>query len=302
MVNTQFWWFFDVLTVAVIIGFVYASARKGLSKSFVITIGCIFSVVIGVLISGSTAKFVYDSSVRVSNRNEIERRLDEFSFSEKLSAYLDGLDYNLKTKPEKIDEILKSKNGITSELYAYANNVNGIRVDTYDGFKANINLGYARIMSEQLKNDIPDYAVSEIFKKSEKSSNVNDAMNIVANSDVKTVSKYIEETYVEEITTKVIRIATFLLFFIIFMIVARLMSQGIGDKGIIGLTGTANCIAGGIVGCIRVMFVMFVICSAITFCIIAGNNKMMCFNKETIDSTIIFKYIYNLKVYSIDWA
>ena len=91
MVNTQFWWFFDVLTVAVIIGFVYASARKGLSKSFVITIGCIFSVVIGVLISGSTAKFVYDSSVRVSNRNEIERHLDEFSFSEKLSAYLVGL-------------------------------------------------------------------------------------------------------------------------------------------------------------------------------------------------------------------
>jgi len=61
--GTEFWWFYDVMTVAIVVGIVYKCTRKGFMSSIAGFIGTAVSFIAALLISGSLAGTVYDNFV-----------------------------------------------------------------------------------------------------------------------------------------------------------------------------------------------------------------------------------------------
>ena len=56
----KFWWIYDIISVVVIIFFVFSGARKGFSKILITALGCVASIAAALFIGSKTTDFIYD--------------------------------------------------------------------------------------------------------------------------------------------------------------------------------------------------------------------------------------------------
>jgi len=61
--GTEFWWFYDILAVAITVGVVYKCTRKGFMSSIAGFIGTVVAFAGAILISASLAEYVYDNFI-----------------------------------------------------------------------------------------------------------------------------------------------------------------------------------------------------------------------------------------------
>ena len=65
--GVQFWWFYDVIAVAVILVSIFLSVRKGLIKTIAALTGFVLSAVIAFSAGGPIAELMYEQSEKGSN-------------------------------------------------------------------------------------------------------------------------------------------------------------------------------------------------------------------------------------------
>ena len=54
----KFWWIYDIISVVVIIFFVFSGARKGFSKILITALGCVASIAAALFIGSKTTDFL----------------------------------------------------------------------------------------------------------------------------------------------------------------------------------------------------------------------------------------------------
>ena len=292
--GSDFWWFYDVVSVAILLFCIFINGRRGWAKSLVSFIGVAFSFIIALSVSSSISSSVYNGMIKNSNVKKINETLSSKDISRELSDYLETLGYIVDVNPNQIKKIFESDKEYDEQIYRYLNNINGKKVDDEEVFYEKLHDIYGSIMSGYISDNLNEYSAENARKDViENPEKMNEFIELMLDKENKlSAAQYIELNYTAEPYKKIIRLIVFLIIFVIinvlFIFVVRSLvgkqfnMQGIGSHLIGGLIGFAY---GGV----------FVVVAAIIvrLNVIMGSNEMLFFNFTTIDKTYIFEYVYN---------
>ena len=291
----QFWWIYDAALAGVVLVFAFIMGRKGFAKALISLVCAIVALVIAFSVSGAISKGIYRSAMRASTVKTLSKDLYSDSVKNRLADYLGGLEYNLRVNTDKLTDIIEEAEDFDYELYKYANNLNGTKVAEEGIFRNKLHDIYAQIIYDLVSKEFDPYIAdnakelaldnpspfAQIAKElNEEGGGQKEAAHIIADN-------YIGPTY-----GKVFRYISFIALFAVVILLAFFIMKSFTES--LDGGGAVSHIMGGILGVGIGVILLIVAGVVIQLNVLMGNNEMMLFNKDTLDSTIVFKYIFNI--------
>ncbi len=293
--GTQFWWFYDVIAVAIVLICIFLSARKNALRSSASLAGFILSFFIAFSVSGGIATSFYSSSVESRNAVKIRKTLGYTDFTENMQIYLQSLDYNLTLKEDKLESIFIDGTDVDSKVYKYVTDAKGKKFAEKEEFLTQLHEGYAqytiKVVSEYLTPYAAESAAEEIRNHPDKFEEL--IPLLMDFEDKGPAAEYIAKNYVAMPYQGIIRLILFLAVFFILLIITLFISHALGRNDTSGGSIGAR-VFGGFLGIFNGAALVFAVAVMVRLYVILGDDKMLFFNFEAIDNTYIFKYVYNL--------
>ncbi|MBR1592253.1 MAG: CvpA family protein [Ruminococcus sp.] len=292
--NSELWWLYDVIAAVIIIAGTALSAKKGLVKSAFHLIGYILAVVLAFSISGSVSGSLYKNTVRSSNIDKLNKSMESDYFMTEFKDYLEGLDYNISVKKEKLNTIFASGTDVDGQLVKYINNINGKKADSDSILLRKIHEGYASITKKIVSRELSKYAAAsaaEILKDTD--TNIDDLAPLlsVLEDNHKSAAAYIADNYISQAYQTVIRLIVFtILLAVIILLTVALVKAFTDDES---YTSPTSHVIGGIIGIVHGGIFTFAATAILRLYAIMGSNEKIFFENSAVDKTYIFKYFYN---------
>lgn len=294
--GTEFWWFYDVIAVAVLLVCIFLSSRKGFVRGIFTVVCCAVSLLVASAVSGTVSQELYKNTMRSSNVKKIEKNLKSDTFTQKYADYLENMGYFIKVNPDKLNEIFTADNELDKTLCNYINNVNARTVEDNEAvLLEKIHEGYAVVMSDIISQSLNKFsaetAANEIRNDS---SGMKEFLVLVLDKDgVHNAAVYIADNYTAKAYTTIFRLTGFVVLYIaVFLLLTAFLNAFAGKRE--GGESTGSHIAGGFMGIITGGIMIFAVSAVIRLWAIMGSNEMLFFNNNVIDETFIFKYFYDL--------
>ena len=165
MMGSQFWWFYDVLAVAVILLVIYANAKRGFKKNFLVMIGYILSAVVASVASAMLAEPVYSGVIRESNLTAFEQVLTEYDGTEAIRDALDEQRYGAQFDNKKIDVYLSpAKEDFEDGLYRYVNQTCDYTVTTPTEFRNILRGAFIESFGGLIAEQMPAYLLRSSWR------------------------------------------------------------------------------------------------------------------------------------------
>lgn len=299
IMGTEFWWFYDVIAVAIILVCVFVSGKKGILKASLELAGYVLAVIVALSISGSMAASLYTSNIRSGNIKKIEKHLTSETFTEMMCEYIGSLEYNVNIKTEKMNKIFDSADEkdieeINDEIYRYINNINGRKVAEEDEFKAQLREGYAvvisRMISKELNKFAAETAANDIREHQDK---LPELITMLREPESqKTAATYIADNYTAPAYQTIIRLVLFVaLLFVIIIITLFVVRVFTGEKN---TDSAVSHMTGGLLGLFKGIIFVFAAAAIVRLYAILGNDEMLFFNFSAVEKSYIFKQLYDL--------
>ena len=166
--GVQFWWFYDVIAVAVVLVSIFISVRKGLMKAVATLIGLVLSAVIAFSAGGPVAELLYEQSEKSSNVKKYELSLESVDFISDLGNQLETLGYNIRIDSDELRKAFNDEKDPEKKIYKYVNNINSKKVDEESIFINKLHESYAVVISNYIakKSNVysAEYGAEEIRK------------------------------------------------------------------------------------------------------------------------------------------
>ncbi|MCD7890431.1 MAG: hypothetical protein LUG26_01235 [Ruminococcus sp.] len=294
--ESQFWWFFDVAAISVLLISIYLSGKRGFSKTIFVIIGYILSITAASAFSGGAADIIYDKFVKQRCQTQIEAALADVSMTQKTKSFIENLGYGVILDEEQIGEIFSSGGSVSEKLYEYVNSIENRTVDTAEGFNENISEGFADIAESVLSENMHSYASNCAAKLIEDDADgFGEALRLLQTGADDEAVAYIEENYTADAVRDIIKVICFIIILFILTSAVRFISVRIGRSGKIHPLGYIfEHALGGVLGIAEGIMIIFLAAVAVRIIVVLGNDEMMFFNSKAIDETFLFKHIYKL--------
>ncbi|MBR1738955.1 MAG: CvpA family protein [Ruminococcus sp.] len=292
--GSQFWWIYDAAAAAVVLVCIFVMGKKGTLRSMIALVCAGVALAAAYGASGAISNFIYDNNIRSSTIKKIEKNLEKDTFNEKLAEYIESLGYGVDVKATKLGETFFKDGDIDDLIYKYVNNINGKKAADEAEFKEQLHEGYAKVIKDIASKELASYAASDAARMVlEDSSSIKEFGQLAQDElDRKPAAELFADEFTAPAYRKVIRYVSFIALFVIIAVLAFLLIRAF--TGSDGYVGAVSHIMGGIFGIVFAAAIIFVIAVMIRLYVLMGSNEMMIFNKDTIDSTYVFKYFYDL--------
>lgn len=294
--ETQFWWLYDVVTVAVLLVSLYLCGKKGIFKSAVTVVSCIVGILLAVPMSSAVSESIYKTAVRDSSINKLDKSLIDAEISSYLGNALENMGYSVIVSTEKIDKILESDKDVDEQLYRYLNNINGKVVDNEVNFRTNLNECYSEVMEKLISGDMSRYAVETASRKiRDGGTDFGNLMKMIKTGEQrKEVAKIISDEYTADAYRNVIRLLVCLIIFAVVLVIGLLTAKSLTGGQRESNESTGSHIAGGVCGIFSGAVIVFMIAVALRLYAVMGSNEILYFNNQAIDKTFVFRYAYDI--------
>lgn len=299
----EFWWFYDVIAVAVVAVCVYLSAKKGLFKSGLSLTGYVMAFALAMSISNAAAGSLYKSSIRVSNIKKLKESVHGAHFLEKTSDYLQSLGYpNVIVSPNKLREIYTSnslRKTFDEQLYDYLNNQNAAPIDEENIFWEKLHEGYAQLISAIIDDNLGSYPAefaADVIR--EKPYMADELIPLLFdNEEIETdksedAAKYISDKLIEKPYKTQLRLAGFLIVLVLLVALTIFLLTAVKQDDFNDMPVASNLLA-GVMGAVTGVILLTGIAAMIRLYVVMGSDKMLFFNHKAIENSHIFKYIYS---------
>lgn len=298
----QFWWFYDVAAVAIILVAVFLSARKPISKAIASLMALVLGLLVAMPASSSMADSIYKNTIRNSNIDKIQKTLEEESLTQKTKAYIESLGYKVVVKEDKLENIFKelgsdsAKADVYDALYKYVNNINGRSVDTEEAFDEKMAEGFAEmisdIVSEELSLNAAEAAAAAVIENPE---SINEFLILSQQEYMTDAAEYIEDNYTAASYMDIVKLLCFIILLFVIVVAVKFFAHAIlGKESEFTVLSIGEHIGGGVIGLFIGAFLVFIAAVAVRTYTIFGSGEMLFFNNEVIDKTLLFRYVYEL--------
>ncbi len=336
--GTSFFWFYDIVLLAVIAGVTFRGLKKGGVAVIISTVSIAIAFISAFIGSKAISESVYNSYIKEPLTGYIDAKIDEvigdnivtdlgkidmsksviggkflstielvpnssgkilldLSDIDLTETGIENVDFSMFGIDENFDySLVKVGNVEITERELKNNNIESIvlaRVLT-----ANIKSGEIFAVFEAIGEKISE-AVPFVFKNY--SAEISDGDSDIIYALVLSVIDFSYETRSEAILANIVdpivvtpmRIILFLLIFAVVAIILEMIANATKIINHIPVLSSVNEFLGGVLGLIKAIIILLIICIAVQFLISVTNDSLVFINTYTIDKTLFFKYIYN---------
>ncbi len=283
---------FDIGLLAIIcLGF--ARGRKnGFVKTIIMLIGYILAVGAGLSSSRIIANSVYDKFISSKVEKVVYNAVKEVDTSKIVSDIILKQNLGINISKDKVNDIIKSGGDFTKNLAEYAQK-KGIAIDESEiNLKLNSDTN-KEAMQKEIKKHVPEKMVFNVEKLIQDNTEKANLVSVMANPDKKVVSRQLSNMIAKPAIIPIVQIAAFIVTFIVLMIViriaVRLINKVISHTPVVG---TVNRFLGGILGILKAAVIILILANIIKLVFYAADK-----NVDIIDQTVLFKHIFNLKLF-----
>jgi len=291
----QFWWFYDVIVIAVAALFIFITAKKGLLKASFAIVGYILAVFVSFSISAGIADKITEDAIRGSNSQKLHQTLYDYKYSEELAGKIEGLKYNIYVSPSALEDVYCTGEDVDSNIYDFLNKLSYNKVDEEDVFYEKLHNCYAEaaksLISKQLNPYSAEYAANEIRKDPQTFWQFLKIISDPENSQQG--ANFLVDHYLMTPYRTYIRLIVYLIAFVLILIVALAIAHAAARNDHMD-NGAVTYIFCGIIGIAKAAAIVFAIAVIIRLYVIMGSNKMLFFNHDVIEKSYIFKYFYQI--------
>lgn len=273
--GTQFWWFYDVLTVSITVGILYAAVQKGFNKTVFPLIGFLAAMAVGIYGSAFLKEKVYDSLFREKITATILSVLDNEEWD-----VLDATAEALSLSGEETDaETLHS-------LYEKA--ASGGEALPEWLTQGVCNTTEAAISVRQHSH--AEHPLRETLSQAE----VMTFLQTLYSGQPQIAAQQLEEVYYRVSYLELVRMAVFLLIELAMLIIYGIIATIGGDLDEQMHVRKGNHLLAFPAGVLEAACLLLIFTVAVQFVVRTTDGEMLLFNTETIGQTKLFRYLYQL--------
>lgn len=293
--GSQFWWFYDVIVVAVALVCIFIGSRKGVMKGVFGFVSVIIAAVLAYVISGAVGDTVSSGLVCESNAKKISESIDESTFMTKYINYLENMGYSVSIDESKLGAALDKGEGMEEAVVFYLNSVNGHSLDKKEVLLEKIHEGYGIILSDIVSKSLNEFAAvktKEII--SEKPEMMEELIPMLRDEEqLFQASLYISKNMAAPAYNIIGRLVSYLVIFAVIALGLLLGINAFFSHKEVDAIGVVSHVAGGIFGLFTAAGIVFAIAVWVRVSAITGNNEMLFFNNDVVEKSYLFKYFYD---------
>ncbi len=292
--GSQFAWFFDAFTVALILIFMYVGGKRGFIRSFLMIAGYFLSLVAAYYVSRATAPIIYDKLLSERIVSSIEGKIENINVADEVKKALNLEGSGVTLEDEEVKSVVENSSGnLGEEIRQYILQKTGVDISQNEITENLKKMFNENIYGEYIKS-LPEYMTKNSAQYSD-SGLISSAIKAFASSKAD-AARYIEQTVVRGSIIAILEPILFILVFTIAMIAVKIVTRLFSVVNRVPFIGTVNSLFGALMGVAEALLVVYIIAVVINIIIYLSGSEMIVFNDETIQNTYLFKYIYNFKL------
>lgn len=296
--GSQFWWFYDILAVALALFIIYLNAKRGFKKNFLIIIGYVLSVVVTSVTSAMLAEPVYTGLIRESNLYAFDQVLSDYDGTAVIQNALDEQEYGARFDEKKIDIYLSpAKADFEDELYRYVNQTCDYTVTTPTEFRNILRRAFIESFGSLMAKQMPLYARLSLEDKLAD----NDTLYVETMQHIygetgstRQITTYLEDTYVKDDCIRIINSFLFVAIFCCLMSLIAVLAKKLEPRIYFNIYPVVDHTAGGLLGILEALMLLCLLCIFLRLLFVTASDTMLVLNEETILKSRLFRYIYQL--------
>lgn len=329
--GTEFFWFYDVILAAILIGMMFIGAKKGFVRMVLRLCAFAASFVIALMISNGVSGWIYDSFISKPLEQTISTSIND-ALGDNVVTQIGKIDMEKAKINGKSIDSLELKADKAGKVTVNLGNVNLSKVDlTSFGVDKNIDYSNIDLGSVQIyESDIEKYGIenmilTEVLAQNIKNSAIADSVNEIIDKVGETVpaldlkGKTIEDIDSGTINSVVVsvvqssgnpgkavldnvakpvvlvplRTIIFVVLFILIFIILSILIKATSVINKLPLIGQLNSLLGGVAGLLQGLVIVFIVVIIAHMAVELTNNTLIFLNDMTINKSFAFSKIYN---------
>ena len=298
MASDKFWIVYDILTVALIAGTVFASVKKGFSAVIVSSCGYLFSCVAAAAVSSAAASQIYIVTVKDSITENIVQAAEKLSICGEIQGYISDMTIGLDVKEKDIEKIILSsdENNLDIKMYNLINAYSSGAVSSESEVTEGLLSGLDESMEKFFDGYIPMSFTKGMrnFTSADKEQAFS-LIKVLSYDDKSEMAEYIEENYIRQYATELVKIFLFIIILFILMFIIKMIESSVRITD--SLSGIKmNGFLGGVAGIIESCAFVYILCILIKILMLLTDDIPF-FNETIIEQTKLFRLFYNFDIF-----
>lgn len=296
--GSQFWWFYDIIALAIILVCAFIWGKKGAMKGVFAVVGGVLSLMLAFGISSAVSDSLRKMTVKTGDVRKIEDNLTQDTFCGGMAVYLENMGYSIRVDRKRLGEILDKTDIQYDEAIAkYVNNVNARRLeDDQQVLVDKVHEGYAVVIGEIVGENMSRFIAETAKEEVRKDPGMMQELIPLLQQEVSAkAAEYIGENCTAPAYRTIFRLASFaVLFIVMWLALTAVIRSFYGNRGSGTANGMSNHIIGAVMGAAAGAVAVLVVAAAVRLSAVLGSNEMLFFNNDVVDKSIIFKLFYGI--------
>ncbi len=282
--GTQFWWFYDVLLLCVVGGTLYAAITRGFNKEIFRLVGFAAAIILGVWGSGLFQNSVYESLFRESVTASIHDVLSDEEWQ-----VFDNAAEALALSDAEAPQDAEAFHVEQARVGKCLENADS-EVSYPDWFIKPVCDVIESAISVHQKPHTEQH-LSELYAND--TAGLYTLLDQINSKDTEAAAASLEQVLYRPSYLHIVRIAIFLLIQVIVLIICVIISVMAGNLEQQMHIRKGNHVLAIPIGLLETACLIINLTALIQLMILLSDGQMLLINTETIDKTILFKYIYH---------
>lgn len=294
--GSQFWWIYDILVIVILIATVVSNAKRGFQKNFLIIIGYTISSIVAALTSGIMAETVYTSVMRGSNLEGFEECIRTYDAAQAFYDVINEQEYGATLDLKTVEAyLLPDNDDYEDKLYAYVKNSARYQFSTKTAFSNLLRDEFLESFGGLMKKELPLYAYKSMYADiMEDGTLYQTSVQLICGDDsVHSIAEYLEDTFVREEAIHTAHLFLFLAIFLFCMCIFALVANILQKSVYLNIHAHTDHLAGGFLGLVEAVVFLCLLTVFIRLVVDASDMDTVLFNDVTIQSTRIFRHLYD---------
>lgn len=286
---------YDIAIIAVFVLCVIIGSKKGIAKTIISFMVHVLCIIIAFAFSMLTAESMYMSYVQESVLMKVEEAVTNFNVSEEIKQYYSEKTVGLDISDSDVKNILSDTDNMDKKLEdSLDDNVSGYNADeSYDALYGIINNN----LQEKVSKYMPPCAGKYFDGIKASKKDVFTLINLL-DTDKKAAAEYIEANCLRALMIKFVKIVSFVISSMVFMIIAKIIMSIINRNQVVKAAGSTDAMLGALLGAVIALVIMIMIAFLLKMIIYAGGQNDY-LNEDVINDSLIFKYFYKIDGFMI---
>lgn len=284
--GTQFWWFYDILLLCVAGGVLYAAIARGFNKGIFRLVGFLAALIFGVWGSGLLQNPIYEGLFREGVTASIANVLADEDWQVFENA-AEALALSDAEASQDVEAFRLEQEEMGKRLSSEENDEEILYPDWFVKSVCDV-IESAVSVRQKPHNEQP---LSVLY--ADHTTELYSLLEQIDSDDAEAAATSLEQTLYRPAYLCIVRIAAFLLIQVVILIiciVVSVMAGGLEEQMHIRKGNHALAVP---IGLVEAVCLIIVLAAVIRLTILLTDGNMLLFNTETIEKTLLFRYIYH---------